>query len=875
MTFSEKKRIVLRPEKELTWSTFFIALGVAAAFFVPYMIYDNGYFLFYGDFNVQQVPFYQMCHQMVREGRIGWNWNTDLGVNFIGSYSFYLLGSPFFWLTLPFPNDFVPYLMGPLLILKFACSALTAYLFIRRFTKSPATARLGALLYAFSGFSVYNIFFNHFHEAIIVFPLLLLSIELLLTENRRGLFAVMVAVCSVTNYFFFFGMVVFCIIYWIVRVASGCYKLTAGRVFAFFSEAVIGLLLSAFMLLPSAAALSDNSRLSEILLGWSGIMYGKEQIYGNILQTFFFPPDIPARPVFFPNADVKWASLGGWLPLFSMVGVFAWIQAKKGHWLRRAIMIFAFMALVPFLNSAFYMFNHAYYARWYYMPILLMALATSMAIEDREVDWTSAFRWVFGITLAVTFVFGMFPDVTDDGVLTFGLFTRDGKGSYTYLVRFWVTCAIAVLALVLLWFTKRKLREDKETFIRSATAWVCILSVGYAAFFIGCGKSHGYESKTIMIDQLVEGEVDLGQSDNNVFRIDTFDGVDNTGMYLGLYSINAFHSIVPTGVTEFYEYVGEERGVGSRPTTDSFAIRSLLSCKYLLNRNGGDSFETDGEPAMPGWSYYDYQCGYNIYENDNYVPFGFTYDYYMSEPFCEQNDGDDRAKLMLKAILLDSKQIEHHSDILKNIADDYYCGYYEENKESIHLTDSAFAEDCAARAESATGDFSINDKGFTYIYESKKENLVFFSVPYDEGWSATVNGEEALIEKVNVGFMAVRVPAGSVNIEFTYKTPMLNIGLLVSALSLVVLVIYLIISKAASKKRADSLEFPEGEALIEAWKEYDMQDALLTAEEEEQPAEEYSSPALPMFDIIAEDIKTDNPPQNDNRETGFFDVNID
>ncbi|MBQ5810339.1 MAG: YfhO family protein, partial [Clostridia bacterium] len=116
-------------KKELHWATFFLALGVSLAFFVPFIILDKGYFLFYGDFNVQQVPFYQMCHRAVREGAVLWNWDTDLGVNFIGSYSFYLLGSPFFWLTLPFPTDFVPHLMGPLLILKFALSAFTAYFY--------------------------------------------------------------------------------------------------------------------------------------------------------------------------------------------------------------------------------------------------------------------------------------------------------------------------------------------------------------------------------------------------------------------------------------------------------------------------------------------------------------------------------------------------------------------------------------------------------------------------------------------------------------------------------------------------------------------------------------------------------------------------
>ena len=45
------------------------------------MIVDGGRFLFYGDFNVQQVPFYRIAHDAIRSGNIGWNHLTDLGVN--------------------------------------------------------------------------------------------------------------------------------------------------------------------------------------------------------------------------------------------------------------------------------------------------------------------------------------------------------------------------------------------------------------------------------------------------------------------------------------------------------------------------------------------------------------------------------------------------------------------------------------------------------------------------------------------------------------------------------------------------------------------------------------------------------------------------
>ena len=42
-------------------------------------------------------------------------------------------------------------------------------------------------MYAFSGYSIYNIFFNHFHEVIAFFPLLLIAMEEYFVDGRRGL----------------------------------------------------------------------------------------------------------------------------------------------------------------------------------------------------------------------------------------------------------------------------------------------------------------------------------------------------------------------------------------------------------------------------------------------------------------------------------------------------------------------------------------------------------------------------------------------------------------------------------------------------------------------------------------------------------------
>lgn len=838
MGFSYSKSVVLKPKREKWLSTFFISLIVAACFFVPYMVMSEGYFTFYGDFNVQQIPFYQTCHQAIKDGNIAWSTTTDLGANFIGSYSFYLLGSPFFWVTLLFPNSFVPYLMGPLLILKFAFAALTAYFYIRRFTRTPEAARLGGILYAFSGFSVYNVFFNHFHEAIIFFPLLLLSLELLITENRRCCFALMVCICAVTNYFFFFGMVVFTVIYFFVRLFSGAIKVKFSRFLAIAFEAVIGLALSAALLLPSILAIIDNNRISSTLLGWNAIMYGKEQIYANILQCFFFPPDIPARPVFFPGAEVKWSSLGGWLPLFSTVGLFTWFSQRKNHWLKRVIGICIFMALVPILNSVFYAFNTAYYARWFYMPILMMSLATVSLTEDYKVNWSIGYKWVLGITIAVSLVIGFFPQKDSEDNLIFGLYSQ--SDDYMYLFRFWATCLISIISLVILGLLLKQLKNNRKGFYKGAIVSVCIITIAYANFFIACGRSHSYEIKEVMIDQLIEGEVNL--DDESEFRVDVYDGVDNTSMYLGFDGINAFHSIVPASVFEFYDFIGTERSVGSRPETDSYAIRPLLSVKYLLNRTDGDSFvnEETRETEMPGYTYLKTDGGYYIYENDNYIPYGFSYDYYMDYEFCEEYTDVDRAQMMLKAILLNDEQIKKYGHMFEDISNYETVPFDAEEGVSLSLSDEAMAEDCSKLANTAADYFKFDNKGFSATVNRDKSTLVFFSVPYDSGWSATVNGKDVTVEKVNAGFMAVEVPAGKSGIRFNYTTPGLMDGITVTFFAAVILLVYFLIFSFWNIKHKSKTHYPEGDALLKEWRKQEKEE-LITEFEQQQKKKDLSS----------------------------------
>lgn len=759
---------------------FLLGLGLSFLVFIPFITFDGGRFLFYGDFNVQQVPFYRLAHDAVRSGNLGWSHLTDLGANFIGSYSFYLLGSPFFWLTIPFPSEWVQYLMGPLLILKFACACLTGYIYLHRYTKNQNTALIGAVLYAFSGFSIYNIFFNHFHEAIVFFPLMLAALDEYMYKRRRGVFALAVFACCFVNYYFFVGQVTFTLIYFFVRLLCKSWRISFRDFLLLALEAVLGVGLSCALLVPSVLAVSQNSRTSNVINGWNAVLYNKNQRYLHILECFFFPPDLPARPNFTPESESKWASLGAWLPLFSMTGVIGWLQIRRKHWLKKILWICFLMALVPFLNSSFQMMNSAFYARWYYMLTLMMAMATCLSLEYERVNWKRSITWTTVITLAITLIVGFMPTITKEN----GEITNVEYGLEKYPTRFWTYVAISLICLACVIFLFQFCRHSEKKFYRNTLALLSAVSVLYSIFFIAIGKTQSEFTYDHIIPYALNGGRDVDIDDLQTVRSDFYESLDNSAMFWQIPSIQAFHSIVPGSVMEFYDSIGVQRDVASRPDSTHYALRGLTSVRWLFDDDHDSEFfagEDSSDPAMPGWAYYGNANGFDIWENEYYIPMGFSYDYYIRRSDYDAADKSVRELMLLKGVVLDDDQIARLDGLLPELPEDKRV-----------YTKEEYYNDCKNRAVGACSAFAYTSKGFSATVSSEKQKLIFFSVPYEEGWSATVNGEPAEIEQVNVGFMAVKVPQGEqVQIEFTYRTPGLPAGILITCVSLVLLLGYL------------------------------------------------------------------------------------
>ena len=174
---------------------------------------------------------------------------------------------------------------------------------------------------------------------------------------------------------------------------------------------------------------------------------------------------------------------------------------------------------------------------------------------------------------------------------------------------------------------------------------------------------------------------------------------------------------------------------------------------------------------------------------------GFTYDSYITEENFETVSDTNACNVLMKALLLTDEQVERYGQMMQNLTDD--------EKNNISYED--YVQDCTARRESAVTSFTATRTGFTAQADLEAENLVLFSVPYDDGFTATVNGVPAEVEKVDNGLMAVAAPAGHSEIVFTYHTAGLRQSVAVSAGAIVVYAVWVAVLHRTKRREESSV----------------------------------------------------------------------
>lgn len=754
-------------EKAAIKKLLFVAGLSALIMFLPFIIADGGRFSLISDFNFQQIPFNTHANWAIKNGQIGWDWYTDLGVNFIGAFSFYNLGSPFFWLSLLFPQEAFPYLIGWFYMLKYVTAALCAYFWIRTHVKDPDHAVIGAMLYAFSGFAHVNLQFYHFHEVIAFFPLLLLALDRLVKEGRKGWFALATGFMALLNYFFFFGQILFLILYFFTVYRFESRQQQREKLITVLTEGILGVMAAAVLLLPSALFIIFSPKTGSMMSLQDFFLFSKER-YLTIFKALVFPAEgMPTQSALF-LFDYSSASL--YLPA---LGISMALAGLRGSKYQRLLPLLFIIALIPILNGSFALFNSLYYARWFYMPLLIMAALSARAMERSEPAQTIR---AVQFTLLLTMVFI---------VLVYYL----GQSGQIYFMRdhFLISTALALSGLTLTWLlflqAGRTKAFEADTAASTQTkpacqnntlqsrsmnpkragqqilALVTVFSVVTGVYTLIQTRNHDSEETQAFAHGYLfrTAELEFGDDEED-FRFYTSEPAWNLSLLNRVPSVNSFITTNSPSTYEFFSTVGIRHIPTSLFPEDVNDILTFLSTRYRL----------DTEPNSDWTPLYTGNNGYqtiHVSENPHFIPMGFPLDHYIYKSELMNLPVNQRAKVLMDALVIPDEETppEHLT----------------------HYDQAAFnrsVEAIAQGKEDRTAEnFKRDSNGFTAEYSGSEETTLLFTVPADQGWKAKIDGKAVSYDK-SLGFLTILVPPGNHDIEFTYRIPGLIWGGILSLL---------------------------------------------------------------------------------------------
>lgn len=716
------------------------------AFFVffPFMIQNSGLLTLCDDFNVQQIPLNILSNNAIKNGNLHWTWNVDVGSSFIGATSFYVTGSPFFYLSLLFPAKIYPYLVGWLFMLKYAVAGLTSYAYIQRYCKNEAASIIGSVLYAFSGFQATNMLFFHFHDVVAFFPLMLLGLDKLVEDKKKGWFAASVCLCAWISFYFFIGEVIFVIIYFIVKYLFEDIK-NYKKIVPCFVEGIIGVMMAMAIFLPTIIFNSENPRTS-IFLPLKNWFTMDRRYLLNVLRAFLLPADNMKWQSYIVDND--FSSWSAYLPMISIVPTFLYIFKNKKESLSRLLIVLGVFCIIPILNSVFYLCTANNYHRWYNMLTLLMALASAKVFEEKEKYHLSVWAFISAFMTLLLYIGSIWWNKNK-----FQMIFIEKPFNQIFII-----CIAGLLLTALFDFLLKKSKH-----------YYWIMLVGISVFAMITNIKTVVEYKQIAThDYFDDGNmpsVDYYQRLLNFMNIDNpddayrFHGTDNTAFMVGDISGSAcFLSTINGSLFEFHSLTTEDREVFSPYENDG--LDEIFSAKYYISEE-----KTEIEPLLTVESN---NTNYYVYEKDNILPIGFGYDSYVTRSELETYEKNERLFIMLQALVIQDEDEAVVSETLSHF-----------NLDTAILSWDKLKKEWTSYHKEASTEFIRIKNGFKSTVTTDADKYIFYSVPYDKGFKATVNNQKADILNIN-GLMAVKAVVGTNEIVFKNTNYYFYAGILLS-----------------------------------------------------------------------------------------------
>lgn len=784
----------------------------------------------------QYAPFLSAMKQKISGGgSFSYTWNVGLGTNFLSLYGYYL-ASPFNWLIVLCPLNLVIEFLSYMVVFKTGLTGLFFALYLsRKSGKKDYFTTFFAIFFALSGyFAAYN--WNiMWTDCIMVTPLILLGLELLVKEHRCWLYCLSLGLCILSNYYIAIMVCMFCVLYFIVLVVS----LPSSRVryvtdeegetvalytrppylrifvdFCLYSLLAGGL--AACLVIPEVMALS--------LTASGDFSFPKEW------KSYFSIFDMLARHMalvdteigldHWPNIYCGTAAMAAF-PMYVMNGRIPW-KEKAAKLALILFMLFSFSTNIPNYIWHGFHYPNSLPCR---QSFLYIALLLSMCYEGVREMKDGKPAWLTGAFA---------------GAMIFILLAQklvDGEEIPFYV--FYIALVLCGLYMIIVWLYK----NHRITGLSAVVFMLCLAVVETTANTACTSITTTTRSTYLKHTQEFRQLVDRTRKENpGFYRFEKAERRSkNDGAWVGYPSASIFSSTANAALTDFYEALGLEGSMNAYAVTGMTPfIRSLFDIRYLLSSEPLEERE--------GLLLYGEENGAFLYQNQYTLPVGFMVPADMNEqwtpantnpvvaqnsfsihsaetgnlldPVTDTSTNGSAFEIHLEEaghlfVQVDNSQVEDVDGVMGERTENWshvdrgflldlgWCSPEETIRLTTEQDTSLMASAYLFRYDNLNAMTQIlsqqplevtsySDTMLNGVVNAQEDGLLFTSIPYDNGWILTVDGQEQEIRIFADALVSVPLTAGRHEIHLEYHAPGRNLGLLLSSSTVIIICLILL-----------------------------------------------------------------------------------
>ncbi|CVP58603.1 ABC transporter permease component [Streptococcus pneumoniae] len=748
-----------------------------------------------------------------------YTFTSGLGLNFYALSSYYL-GSFLAPLVYFFDLTNMPDAVYLTTLLKFGLIGLSTFFSLNKLFQSiPQTLKLAlSTSYALMSFTVSQLEIKTWLDVFILIPLIITGLHLLITEKKLLLYFTSLSILFIQNYYFGYMTVLF-LIFWYLCQISWDFKTRKSSVLDFIVISFLAGMASLIMTLPTLFDLQTHGeKLTEVTKfqtesSWYLDLFAK-QFIGSFDTTKY-----GAIPMIFV----------GLFP-FILTILFFTLKSIKFHVKLIYVIFFAFLIASFYIEALdlFWqgmhtpnMFLHRY--AWIFSTLLIYTAAEVLKRLKELKVWNflvSLFLVVAGF-LATIYLKSHYSFLTDLNILL--------------TLEFLVVYSLLLLAVI-------KKFISVNLFAILISLFILVeMSLNASSQMDGIAKEWGFASRSAYSRDILAMEsfsTYIGNQFTRTEKLQTQTGNDSMKFnYNGISQFSSVRNRSSSSTLDKLGFKSSGTNLNLRYANNSILADSLFGIQYNISDSPIDKYGFKDIYQKDNLTLYENQYSlpiavasqsvyndvkFNEHTLDNQASFlnqlaNVNFDYFSPIPYEKtekiENTNDlisvtsssnedaaiqyqievpENSQVYLSFINLHfSNDKQKKVDILvngekktfttDNVFSFFNLGYTKEKK--------TFTEAIQKIKEQPVTVSTSKNKVFA-TYDVQQDTSIFFTIPYDKGWSAYQDGKKIEIKQAQTGFMKVDIPKGKGTITLSFIPNGFITGAICSFTSLLLFGIY-------------------------------------------------------------------------------------